>query len=63
MKILTTITLTLLATGCVHTSPRDWWPDEHRKMMAECRAMCKGDVGSYTPYDGECKCRNKRSSK
>lgn len=49
-----------LISACAHPAPREWWPEEHRRMMSECRAMCKGNVESYSPYDGECTCHPRR---
>jgi len=46
----------LLVAACAHPVPREWWPADHKDMMSECSAMCRGKVKSYRPHDGECTC-------
>lgn len=45
------------------TTPDLWRPEDHRRLMMQCRVACgKGNMATYDAWSAECTCRVRNAS-
>lgn len=62
-RYMTCVLALTLLNGCFifRPEPIEWTSTDHRRSMETCRRMCSGNVESYDPNTGECRCFKKSS--